>query len=147
MDNQQLLSVYRARPKCFAGPHQPLTSLPQWRRSQEGLRSGLAIGPPIMRRSFARSRHHLAWPQEGTAVVREVLPTPRRSTSPCSSVVSTPMIASFLYGTCICGQVLYWAYLRHQSAIRDEACWRVLNILTCTNSNAIAILACATPHS
>ena len=53
------------------------------------------------------------------------------------------MIASFLYGTWICGQVLYWVYLRDQSAMREEECWRVLNILSGTGFIAIGTSACA----
>jgi hypothetical protein len=41
------------------------------------------------------------------------------------------MIESFLYGTWICGQVLYWFFLRHETALLGEECWRMLNILTC----------------
>ena len=40
------------------------------------------------------------------------------------------MIESFLYGTWICGQVLYWFFLRPQTALLGEECWRMLNILT-----------------
>lgn len=56
------------------------------------------------------------------------------------------MIESHLYGTWICGQVLYWVYLRHQSMLRDEGCWRILNILTCTGSTDIGTSACAAPY-
>jgi hypothetical protein len=38
------------------------------------------------------------------------------------------MIQSFFYGTWICGQVLYWFFLRHQTALLREEYWRMLNI-------------------
>jgi hypothetical protein len=53
------------------------------------------------------------------------------------------MIESFLYATWICCQVLYWVYLRDQIAVREEECWRILNILTCPGSTVIGISACA----
>jgi hypothetical protein len=40
------------------------------------------------------------------------------------------MIESFLYGTWICGQGLYWFFLRHETALHGEECWRMLSILT-----------------
>lgn len=33
-----------------------------------------------------------------------------------------------MYGTCIFGQVLYWLFLRDQTALRGEECWWMLNI-------------------
>ncbi len=53
------------------------------------------------------------------------------------------MIESFVYGTWICGQVLYWIYLRDQSAVREEECWRILNILIGSGSTANGTSACA----
>jgi hypothetical protein len=35
------------------------------------------------------------------------------------------MIESFLYGTWIGGQALYWLYLKQQTEILGEACWRM----------------------
>jgi|HubBroStandDraft_6_1064221.scaffolds.fasta_scaffold46685_2 hypothetical protein len=40
------------------------------------------------------------------------------------------MIESFLYWTWICGQVLYWFFLRHETAICTEESWRMLCILS-----------------
>lgn len=40
------------------------------------------------------------------------------------------MIESFLYGTIVCGQVLYWFLLKYETELREEECWRMLNILT-----------------
>jgi hypothetical protein len=40
------------------------------------------------------------------------------------------MIESFLYGTLICGQALYWFLLKYETELREEECWRMLNILT-----------------
>jgi hypothetical protein len=56
------------------------------------------------------------------------------------------MIESFLYGTWICGQVLYWFFLRPQTALLGEECWRMLNILTCRDVE-IVIPASAAPCS
>jgi hypothetical protein len=44
------------------------------------------------------------------------------------------MIESFLYGTLICGQTLYWFLLKYQTELREEECWRMLCVLTCTAS-------------
>ena len=52
------------------------------------------------------------------------------------------MIESFLYGTWICGQVLYWFYLRDQSAVREEECWRILNIFIGSGPTVIGTSAC-----
>ena len=40
------------------------------------------------------------------------------------------MIESFLYGTLICGQAFYWFLLKYETELREEECWRQLNILT-----------------
>ena len=37
------------------------------------------------------------------------------------------MIESFLYGTWIGGQVLYWFFLKSHTALGDEECWWMLN--------------------
>jgi hypothetical protein len=37
------------------------------------------------------------------------------------------MIESFLSGTWICGQVLYWFFLKRHTALLDEECWRILS--------------------
>ena len=55
------------------------------------------------------------------------------------------MIESFLYGTWICGQALYWFYLRDQGAVREEECWRILNMLSGTGSIAKGTCACGVP--
>jgi hypothetical protein len=34
------------------------------------------------------------------------------------------MIESFLYGTWIGGQVLYWFFLKGHTELRNEECWR-----------------------
>ena len=38
------------------------------------------------------------------------------------------MVEAFTYGTCIFGQALYWFFLRDQTALCVEKCWRMLNI-------------------
>jgi hypothetical protein len=45
------------------------------------------------------------------------------------------MIESFLYGTLICGQALYWFLLKYQTELREEECWRMLHIFTCPSSS------------
>jgi hypothetical protein len=40
------------------------------------------------------------------------------------------MIETFLYGTWICAQVLYWFFLRHQTSLCTEEYLRMLHILS-----------------
>lgn len=39
------------------------------------------------------------------------------------------MIESFLCATWIGGQVLYWSFLKHQTALQGEEYWRMLKSL------------------
>jgi hypothetical protein len=38
------------------------------------------------------------------------------------------MIESFLYGTRVGGQVLYWFFLKHQKQAEGARCWEALQL-------------------
>jgi hypothetical protein len=56
-----------------------------------------------------------------------------------------------MYGTCIFGQGLYWFFLREQTSLRGEECWRMLNILAlrerCVDIVMLSALQCGVRNS